>query len=112
MPLDDEGLVPKIYTNLIITERKSDYDKKFDLFTIFTLANGKNEVQKVIDTIPISYNFNADGEQLVNDMGLLYYVTKDNSITFTLKNRIIENNGKISEDDYKLIVSLNWGLED
>ena len=112
MPLDDEGLEPKIYTNLIITERNSDYDKKFDLFTIFTLANGENEVQKVIDTVPISYNFNIDGEQIVNDMGLMYYVTKDNSISFTLKNRIIENDGKISEDDYKLIVSLNWGVED
>jgi hypothetical protein len=108
--LDDEGLEPKVCTNLIVTERTSDYEKKTDLFSIITL-DGKNEVQKIIDIIPVVYNFNEKGEQIDDDQGLLFYTTKDNSITRSLKDRLVANEGKITEDDYQLIVELKWDLE-
>lgn len=110
IPLDDEGLEPKVYTNLIITERTSDYEKKADLFSIVTL-DGENEVQKIIDIIPIVYNFNEKGEQIANNQELLFYTTKDNSVTKSLKDRLINNDGKITKEDYQLILDLNWGLE-
>ena len=110
MPLDDEGLEPKVCTNLIVTERAPDYEKKADLFSIITL-NGENEVQKVIDIIPVVYNFNEKGEQIADDQGLLFYTTKDNSVTKSLKDRLVANNGKVTKEDYQLIVELNWGLE-
>jgi hypothetical protein len=99
-----------VCTNLIVTERTSDYEKKADLFSIVTL-DGKNEVQKIIDIIPVIYNFNEKGEQIADDQGLLFYTTKDNSVTKSLKDRLVANDGKITKEDYELITELNWDLE-